>query len=103
MLDSEPEGTGEGMRGDLGVAALSTNCFNLKGWRSLTTHYCICSHLPVKGSGTRRIMSIVLVALAPAHGTKGVINSADGHHSVYGQIHKEWDKIESGILEINTY
>jgi hypothetical protein len=55
-------------------------------------HYCLCSHLPVKGPGTRRIMATVSrvpVALAPAHGTKGVIHSVDGRRSVYRQIYKE--------------
>ena len=63
--------------------------------------------MPVKGPGlgTWRIMatmSRVPVVLAPAHGTKGVIHSADGRHSVYRQVYKEWNEIESGSLEINT-
>ena len=27
----------------------STDCLDLKIWRSLTVHCCLCSHLPVKG------------------------------------------------------
>ena len=46
-------------------------------------HHCLCSHLPVKGSGAQRTMA---VALAQALGTKGVIHSVDGRRSVYRQI-----------------
>ena len=44
--------------------------------------------------------SRVPVALAPTHGTKGVIHSVDGRRSVYRQIYKEWNDTESGSLEI---
>ena len=45
----------------------------------------------------------VPMALAPAHGTKGIIHFVGGRRPVYRQIYKEWDEIESGSLEINTY
>ena len=48
-------------------------------------------------------MSRVPVVLAPSHGTEGVIHSVDGRRSVYRQIYKEWNEIESSSLEINTY
>ena len=41
----------------------------------------------------------ILISLAPAHSTKGVIHSVDGHRSVYRQICKEWNEIESGSFE----
>ena len=95
VLDSEPEDADEDMNGDPGVAALDeevNQLLQLEKAESLTTHYCLCSHLSVKDPTTRRTMatvSRVLVALAPAHGTKGVIHSAVGRRSVYRQIYKE--------------
>ena len=78
----------------------STDCFNLKRWRGLTMHHCLCSHLPVKGSGAQKTMA---VALELALGTKEVMNSAGGHRFVYRQIYKGWNEIESGSLETSTY
>ena len=110
MQGSELEDTKGDMSGELGVAVTALDeevnqLFNLKRW-SLTTHYCPCSHLPVKGSVTRGTMATVSrvpVALAPAHGTKGGIHSADGCCSVYRQIYKVWNMTESCSIEINTY
>ena len=34
---------------------------------------------------------------------KGIFRSADSCHSVYRQVYKEWNKIESGLLEVSTY
>ena len=83
----------------------STDCLDSKRWRSLTVHCRLFSHLPVKGLalGTGRIMATTLRVLAPVYGIKAVIHSVDGHRSVYRQIYKEWNEIESGSFKINTY
>ena len=71
-------------------------------------HYCLCSHLPVKGPGPgtwsiMEAMSRVPVVLAPAHGTKGIIHPVGGRRSVYMRVCGEWNEIQSGSPGIKTY